>query len=259
MKIDLDDIISKWSFEVSTGMPDVNNPAHLVILENILMKLGYEEISSELLSNLRGEFKLHTIKENTLDEGIMAQTTKLIDYITGAFNAGKVSNLNILNKIKRLVDTDAELYGDTIDIITTFGIPNKYATEITRQAFKMTDPTAFNKYLHNRTLNVSDIGGTSLVSALQKTGIDKKFLAWLVEYNWVGNPTIGKAEAALAILLNGAYKPKSGGDIQVNGAEVEIKLNGGRVKGQSKSSGGVGDGNLAASVFKTQFESLIKL
>ena len=47
-------ILTEWSYRVHDGMPDINNPMHLVNLEDTLNELRLpKEVSQKLLQNLR--------------------------------------------------------------------------------------------------------------------------------------------------------------------------------------------------------------
>jgi hypothetical protein len=134
-----------------------------------------------------------------------------------------------------LASRDQTVYDETLTFLKdTVGFPSGPSETICDKIFA--DPATVQSivnYLNKRTLTLKAGTSTTITSALSGAGLPSTFVNWISTYNWTAVPSTGKGEAALALLCKGGKKESSGGDINIDGKEVEVKGKGGRLRGFS--------------------------
>lgn len=113
----------------------------------------------------------------------------------------------------------------------------KYVYEIQNLITKIDDGKILSDQFLNDSLN-NVVNLTDYVNSSFSINQLKKLINYIP--NEFSTSSIGKGEFAFVILLNGATKPKNGGDLFYNGYDIEIKGLSSKLANQSSHNTGIG-------------------
>lgn len=215
----VDKLLAEWAFRCKKGYPDMNNPDDMKILKEIYLEYGIileaekpkedVEYSADDLINLLQD------KKSELDSAFIQKMYHTI------VSKGKKLGTQIATVLRQ-----KGLEGSSNEI---FSIINQYAglEQALSDFFKD----------ENRQVTIDQLkAGTNLVSTItQATGLPGGFIATLITSGKAaeGGKGVGEGEALLALVGKGGKKLKVG-DVEIEGKEIEVKGNGGRLIGRAE-------------------------
>lgn len=107
-------------------------------------------------------------------------------------------------------------------------------------------------YLDNRSVSIDQlVNSGNLYDAFDF--LDPELIDRLYHYQYYSQPVIGNGEILVTTLLQHAKKSNTKGDCIINGHEVEVKCDGGRIRGQS----GYGDGHAVSRYWSKVLDGVI--
>jgi len=228
----ISDAVDNASYQTSNGMIDLEDPNHLFLVREELEKHLSAEIVDSILCNI---YNPNNKKDRKLVEIAMKVEQSKINDIMDYLNSGKIFRADVVNQMHALASRDQMVYDETLTFLQdTVGFPSGPSEVICDKIFA--DPSEVQNivgYLNKRTLTLKAGTSTTVTSALSGAGLPSTFVNWLSTYHWAANPSTGRGEAALALLCKGGKKESSGGDVTIDGKEVEVKGKGGRLRGFS--------------------------
>lgn len=250
MNISIDKIAREWSYRVDTGIPDKDNPLHIIELRKVLQENKlHESVITKFVDNLLN-------KKNKVNEIAMKAEQPKIDKIMSYLKSGKLFNSDVLDQMLSLVARDQVVYDDILNIVSSLGIPAKPSSDIVNKIFSYSEADV-NKivgYLKSRSVGFNSLkAATDLKSVFSKTGLNTDFLNWLNNFTYPATPSVGSGEIALALLMKGGTKAGGKGDVMIDGKEVEVKGSGGRIKGQK----GYSLGTTASKIFSDKLKAFL--
>ena len=241
----INEVIKEWSWRVPNGMPDVNKSEHLNILRELLIAdFGASTYTvNNVIHSLSGE---KTDKQEVQEIAMRIEQSKIddiVNYLTGS--PPRIYSGEVINQMHALAARDELVYGDTLAFLTdTVGFPSGPSTVICDVIFSKPEHVqSIVNYLKKRTLKLKVPYNGTISGALTGAGLPSFFIQFISEYNWSAVPSTGKGEAAIALLCKNGGKAKGGGDVTVDGKEVEVKGKGGRLRGFSTGYGNPEEGH----------------
>jgi len=221
-----------------------------------LMEGLYKKDKKEILSEKLIDIEVNAIIQELKSHNIEANRIRQIIQFLKA--KGSELSHEIINKIYALIKRNDESYDWTIQFIKSLHLPEIAAKEITEKIFEFgeEDVEIIINYLKNRTVTLEDLKKSNhILELFKKTKINENFLMWLTNYSYQNIPAVGSGEIALVLLLNGGSKAGVG-DVTVNGLEIEVKGDGGRIKGQKGYSMGMEAGRYLSDVIKANLTKI---
>jgi hypothetical protein len=240
----IEKLVTEVGYRAEEGYPDFSKKAHIKILEGLLKKRGYgNETVREIISGISANGNLI----------LESQQSEIINSIIDILKSKKDFDIKILERIQKLIARDSSIEKELIELIIEYGLPKDKATDITEKSFEYDSGLALLSYLKNRTIKINDISGKKFNQILSSVGLTSKFANWLINYTYPTQPPTGRGEISLGLILkNGSTKAKKG-DIYVDGSEVEVKGNNGRLVGQH----GYGNQNFVYNSFSKDLDMLV--
>lgn len=195
----------------------------------------------------------------TLFEAALNEANNSAPVIIGKEIAGYINpkDQDTIDDIKRLAGSS----NYRMAIIAQFeslGLSNADATAVFNILTKGSDMQQVSSYLMSGKRDIQQFLGkkVNVYDWLTSIGInDKNVAARLYDYATNTKPITGPAEVFLSLFIAGGARPSSTekGDVRINGMEVEVKANGGRLIGQK----GYGDAKSMRQAVKTSLETLV--
>ena len=215
----IDKVVNEWAFRCKKGYPDMNNPDDIKILKEIYSEFGIvleeEKPKEEAVYSADDLIKLLQDRKSELDSTFIQKM-----YHTIAAKGQKLgSQIATILQQKGLEGSSNEI----------FSIIHQYAglEQVLSNFFKN----------EKKQVTIDQLrAGTNLVSTvMQATGLPGGFINTLVTSGKAaeGGKGVGEGEALLALVGKGGKKLKVG-DVEVEGKEIEVKGNGGRLIGRAE-------------------------
>ena len=218
----VDKIVSEWAFRCKKGYPDMNNPDDMKILKEIYSEYGVvleeEKLKEEAVYNADDLIKLLQDKKSELDSAFIQKMYHTI------VSKGKKLGTHIMSMLK-----NKDLQSSANEI---FSIVHQYPGLEQELSNFLQHP--------ERQLTIAQLqAGTNLVDTVQKaTNLPGEFISAISKAGRAseGGKGVGEGEALLALTGKGGKKLKVG-DVEVEGKEIEVKAQGGRLIGRAESLG----------------------
>jgi hypothetical protein len=219
MKV-IDKLVTEWAYRCKKGYPDMNNPDDLKILKEIYSEYGIvfeeEKPQEEVEYSADDLIKLLQDKKSELDSAFIQKMYHTV------VAKGKKLGTQIMRILK-----SKELQSSANEI---FSIINQYPGLEQELANFLQHP--------ERQVTIAQLQtGTNLVDTIQKvTNLPKEFLSIMLKAGRAseGGKGVGEGEALLALTGKGGKKLKVG-DVEIEGKELEVKAQGGRLIGRTES------------------------
>jgi len=216
----VDKVLNEWAFRCKKGYPDMNNPDDMKILKEIYSEYGVvlEEEKSKQESEYSADdlIKLLQDKKSELDSVFIQKMYHTI------IAKGKKLGTLIMSMLK-----NKDLQSSANEI---FSIINQYPGLEQELSNFLQHP--------ERQLTISQLqSGTSLVDVVQKaTNLPVEFISIMLKAGRAseGGKGVGEGEALLALVGKDGKKLKVG-DVEIEGKEIEVKAQGGRLIGRTES------------------------
>lgn len=169
----------------------------------------------------------------------------------------KPDDEDTISDIKRLAGSS----NYRLAIISQFeslGLSKADATSVFNILTKGADMQRMSEYLMANKKDIQEFldKKVNVYEWLDSIGLsDKKVAAELYDYATNTKPVTGPGEVFLSLFINGGARPtnKEKGDVRINGMEVEVKANSGRLIGQK----GYGDAKSMREAIKKSLEDII--
>jgi hypothetical protein len=216
----VDRIVSEWAFRCKKGYPDMNNPDDMKVLKEIYSQYGIvmeeEKTKEEAVYSADDLIKLLQDKKSDLDSAFIQKMYHTI------ITKGKKLGTQIMSMLKA-----KDLQSSANEI---FSIINQYPGLEQELSNFLQHP--------ERQLTIAQLqAGTNLVDTVQKaTNLPGEFISAISKAGRAseGGKGVGEGEALLALVGKGGKKLKVG-DVEVDGKEIEVKAQGGRLIGRTES------------------------
>jgi len=158
---------------------------------------------------------------------------------------GNVEEYNVgdekLQKVKNILSKSEEKEANITDVLTKLNIPPAHAKLISEKIFESPNSEQIVAYINNRDITIEQVDGKNILDVFAQKISDKKFLEWLLAYEYTANPSVGAGEVFVSIMIANARKTstKEKGDVKIGEQELEIKGDGARLRGQRGMGTGV--------------------
>lgn len=216
----IDKIVVEWAFRCKKGYPDMNNPDDIRILKEIYSEYGIvmeeEKPKEETVYSADDLIKLLQDRKSELDSAFIQKMYHTI------VSKGKKLGTLIMNMLK-----NKDLQSSANEI---FSIINQYPGLEQELSNFLQHP--------ERQLTISQLqAGNNIVSVVQEaTNLPGEFISAMLKAGRAseGGKGVGEGEALLALVGKGGKKLKVG-DVEIEGKEIEVKAQGGRLIGRTES------------------------
>lgn len=201
------------------------------------------------------DFKdIRTLFEIAMNEAEATMPVSIGKEIAGYINS---NDLDTISDIKRLAGSSNYRLA-IISHFESLGLSNDDATAVFNIITKGSDMQKVSEYLMSNKKDIQQFldKKVNVYEWLASIGItDKKTSAILYDYATNTKPVTGPGEVFLSLFIDGGTRPtsKEKGDVRINGLEVEVKANGGRLIGQK----GYGDAKSMRIAIKKSLEDLV--
>ena len=219
MKV-IDKLVTEWAYRCKKGYPDMNNPDDLKILKEIYSEYGIvfeaEKPKEETVYSADDLISLLQDKKSELDSAFIQKMYHTI------VSKGKKLGTLIMNTLK-----NKDLQSSANEIFSLIHQHPGLEQELS------------NFLQHpERQLTISQLqAGSNIVDVIQKaTDLPTDFIAAMVKAGRAseGGKGVGEGEALLALTGKSGKKLKVG-DVEIEGKELEVKAQGGRLIGRTES------------------------
>jgi hypothetical protein len=219
MKV-IDKLVTEWAYRCKKGYPDMNNPDDLKILKEIYSEYGIvfeaEKSKEEVEYSADDLIKLLQDRKSELDSAFIQKMYHTV------VSKGKKLGTQIMQMLKT-----KELQSSANEI---FSIVHQYPGLEQELSNFLQHP--------ERQLTIAQLqAGTDLVGTVQKaTNLPAEFISTMLKAGRAseGGKGVGEGEALLALTGKGGKKLKIG-DVEIEGKELEVKAQGGRLIGRTES------------------------
>lgn len=251
--IDWDDIIAEWSYRLPNGFPTMKNgkftiKSELKVLQEVLAENGIDEIP-DFTKKVPAPVR----------EAERTDTTFSKDELINIIKTTQLSEKDLV-RITRIVDSVSSEEGIIQKLSTEKNFDKTSSLQVFRMATESGDYKQLKALLEDpaKQLDVDSLPQTgNIMSAVKESGVSDEFakdMANMVPYTSV---KMGRYEMFLRLFLRGGQSPKTKGDVEVNGMEMEVKStitkgSGFRLRGSS----GYGNGKQVQVSFMKQLVSL---
>ena len=216
----VDKIVAEWAFRCKKGYPDMNNPSDMKILKEIYSEFGIvleeEKPKEEAVYSADDLITLLQDKKSELDSAFIQKMYHTI------VSKGKKLGTQIMSMLKA-----KDLQSSANEI---FSIINQYPGLEQELSNFLQHP--------ERQVTIAQLqAGTKLVDTVQKaTNLPGEFISTMLKAGRAseGGKGVGEGEALLALTGKGGKKLKVG-DVEIEGKEIEVKAQGGRLIGRTES------------------------
>lgn len=216
----VDKIVTEWAFRCKKGYPDMNNPDDMKILKEIYSEYGIvmEEKKEKEETEYSADdlIKLLQDKKSELDSVFIQKMYHTI------VSKGKKLGTLIMSMLK-----NKDLQSSANEI---FSIINQYPGLEQELSNFLQHP--------ERQLTISQLqAGNNIVDTVQEaTSLPGEFISTMLKAGRAseGGKGVGEGEALLALVGKGGKKLKVG-DVEIEGKEIEVKAQGGRLIGRTEN------------------------
>lgn len=215
----VDRIVAEWAFRCKKRYPDMNNPDDMRILKEIYSEHGIvmeEKKEEETVYSADDLIKLLQDKKSELDSAFIQKMYHTI------VSKGKKLGTLIMSMLK-----NKDLQSSANEI---FSIINQHPGLEQELSNFLQHP--------ERQLTISQLqAGSNIVSVVQEaTNLPGEFISAMLKAGRAseGGKGVGEGEALLALVGKGGKKLKVG-DVEIEGKEIEVKAQGGRLIGRTES------------------------
>lgn len=169
---------------------------------------------------------------------------------------GNVEEYNVgdekLQKVKSILSKSEEKEAGISEVLVKLNIPPAHAKIISERIFESESNEQIVSYINNRDVTIEQIDGKNIIDVFSQKISDRKFLEWLLAYEYPSQPSVGAGEVFISIMIANARKTstKEKGDVKIGEQELEIKGDGARLRGQKGMGIGVEVGNYWSNFLK---------
>lgn len=248
-KINWDDIIAEWSYRLPKGFPTMKNgkftvKSELKVLQEVLAENGINEMPD------------FTKKAPTqVREEERADTTFSKDELINIIKTTQLSEKDLI-RITRIVDSVSSEEGIIELLSTQKNFDKTSSLQVFRMATESGDYTQLLNLLQDpsKQADVDSLPQTgNIIAAMKDAGVSDEFakdMANMVPYTSV---KMGRYEMFLRLFLKGGQSPKTKGDVEVSGKEMEVKSTISRGSGfRLRGNSGYGNGKQVQVNFMKQ-------
>jgi hypothetical protein len=239
--VNIDSILSEWSFRCKKGYPDLNNPEDLQILKEVMSEMNVSfptefpteeelvefEITSEDGLEFLEEDEFYDISNALIESQLLTEDEADVS-VDELVNLIKTKQLpqNLLNKIETMIsasDSEVSVYNFLHDTVKLSPKTSKY---IINQAINYRCYRKLNEMASdpNNRLPLADLGTEgNLLEKVRPLGLPEEFIKdiWTIKEPKSG-VAAGAGEVCYQLILQDGYSPKKG-DLAVGSQEFEVK------------------------------------